>query len=136
LQLRLAFDKAVTMRDKNLWNGLLGLQRPWVVREVELATEEREVRVWVEHASTALKCPDCGRRCTGYDTRQRRWRHLDTMQYKTIVIADVPRANCDTHGIHQVSVPWAESGGRFTALFEALIIDWLHEASTLCMGSG
>ena len=27
----------------------------------------------------------------------------------------------------QVAVPWAES--RFTALFEALVIDWLHEAS-------
>jgi len=51
------------------------------------------------------------------------------MQYKTIVIAAVPRVNCTVHGVHQVQVPWAEAGGRFTAMFEALIIDWLHEAS-------
>ena len=29
----------------------------------------------------------------------------------------------------QVTVPWAEPGSRFTALFEALAIDWLQEAS-------
>jgi len=28
------------------------------------------------------------------------------------------------------AVPWAESGSGFTALFEALVIDWLKEAST------
>jgi len=28
-----------------------------------------------------------------------------------------------------VSVPWAESGSGFTAMFEALVIDWLKEAS-------
>jgi len=29
-----------------------------------------------------------------------------------------------------VSVPWAEPGSGFTALFEVLVIDWLKEAST------
>lgn len=28
-----------------------------------------------------------------------------------------------------MAVPWAERGSRFTALFEALVIDWLKEAS-------
>jgi transposase len=32
-----------------------------------------------------------------------------------------------------VTVPWAEEGSRFTALFEALVIDWLHEASVLAV---
>ncbi|MCL6272283.1 ISL3 family transposase, partial [Sansalvadorimonas sp. 2012CJ34-2] len=29
-----------------------------------------------------------------------------------------------------INVPWAEPGSGFTAMFEALVIDWLHEAST------
>ncbi len=29
----------------------------------------------------------------------------------------------------QVAVPWAEAGSRFTARFEALVIDWMLEAS-------
>jgi transposase len=65
----------------------------------------------------------------GYDHRPRRWRHLDTCQYRTILIAEVPRVECPDHGVHQIRVPWGEPGSRFTALFEALIIDWLQEAS-------
>jgi transposase len=31
--------------------------------------------------------------------------------------------------VRQIRVPWSDPGSRFTALFEALVIDWLHEAS-------
>jgi transposase len=51
---------------------------------------------------------------------------LDTCQYRTILIAEVPRVRCREHGVRQVRVPWAEEGSRFTALFEALVIDWLQ----------
>jgi hypothetical protein len=34
----------------------------------------------------------------------RRWRHLNTMQYRTIRLADVPRVQCDEHGVVQVAV--------------------------------
>jgi transposase len=36
---------------------------------------------------------------------------------------------CEEHGVVTVSVPWAEPGSGFTAMFEALVIDWLKEAS-------
>jgi hypothetical protein len=65
----------------------------------------------------------------GHDHREREWRHLDTCQYRTLVHARVPRLNCPTHGIRQVRVPWAEEGARFTALFEALAIDWMKHAA-------
>jgi transposase len=51
------------------------------------------------------------------------------MQYRTFVIAEVPRVRCEKHGIRQVAVPWSDPGSRFTALFEALVIDWLREAN-------
>jgi transposase len=74
-------------------------------------------------------CPRCGKPSAGYDKRLQRWRHLDTMQYHTILEAEVPRVNCQEHGVLTIDVPWAESGSGFTALFEALVIDWLQEAS-------
>ena len=73
--------------------------------------------------------PDVWGGLPGYDTRERRWRHLDTCQYRTILIAAAPRVRCPVHGVGQVTIPWAEAGSRFTALFEALAIDWLREAS-------
>ncbi len=36
---------------------------------------------------------------------------------------------CPEHGVRTISVPWSDRGSRFTALFEALVIDWLKEAS-------
>lgn len=37
--------------------------------------------------------------------------------------------DCAERGVHLAVVPLAERGAAFTALFEALVIDWLHEAS-------
>jgi transposase len=118
------------MRDKDLYSQILGIQTPWQVSDVELDNQSGEVTVHVEQqAGQPLTCPQCGSVCAGYDKRQRRWRHLDTCQYKTILVGDVPRVECKEHGVVTVSVPWAEPGSGFTALFEALVIDWLKEAS-------
>ncbi len=98
---------------------------------VELALSEGEVTVHVEQDKGAPQCcPTCGEVSPGYDTRTRKWRHLDTCQYKTILVVDVPRVRCKEHGVVTMLVPWAEPGSGFTAMFEALVIDWLKEAST------
>ena len=122
------------MRDKDLYAQILGIKSPWQVTDVELSVPEGEVTVQVEQEAGAKSCcPNCGKESPGYDSRRRRWRHLDTCQYKTILVADVPRVKCEEHGVVTVSVPWAEPGSGFTAMFEALVIDWLKEASILAV---
>jgi len=118
------------MKDTQLYSQILGIEKPWKVTDVQVSLADDEVEVAVEHGGSKLKCPTCGKTCPGYDKRQRRWRHLDTCQLKTILVAEVPRVECSEHGVVTVSVPWAEPGSGFTALFEALVIDWLKEAST------
>ncbi len=109
---------------------LIGLKRPWQVSRVEVSHSDQEVRIFVVRAARPrLRCPECGVPCGGYDTRERRWRHLDTMQYRTFLIAEVPRVQCEEHGVRQIAVPWSDPSSRFTALFEALVIDWLREAN-------
>lgn len=118
------------MRDKELYKQIMGIDTPWEVTDVELSVEAGEVRVHVKRvAGTQQSCPHCGAHCSGYDKRYRKWRHLDTCQFKTILVAEVPRVTCPKHGVVTVKVPWAESGSGFTALYEALILDWLKEAS-------
>lgn len=117
------------MRDKELYSRILGIEKPWHVRDVELELEEGRVTVVLEYDKEVLRCPECGERSPGYDHKERSWRHLDTCQYKTILTARLPRVKCPKHGVHQVRIPWSERGSRFTALFEGLVIDWLHEAS-------
>lgn len=60
---------------------------------------------------------------------ERRWRHLDTCQYRTVLHARPPRAECEERGVRVVKLPWAEASSRFMVLFEALAIEWLKEAS-------
>jgi transposase len=80
----------------------------------------QRVVVHVEAGAGPFPCPECGTAAKGYDSKSRRWRHLDTCQFTTWIEADVPRVDCPTHGFKQIRVPWAEPGSQFTALFERL----------------
>src|SRR5215211_541354 len=114
------------MRDRDLYARIIGIEKPWSVADVRLNEKARTVEVVIGFDGPAT-CPECGTSCPQYDRRERRWRHLDTMQFGTYLIAEVPRIECEEHGVRQVKVPWSEAGSRFTALFEAVVIDWLKE---------
>ena len=122
------------MRDRELYARILNLTAPWSVTDVDLDLKGQEVRVRLDvDAGAELRCPECEIVCARYDRRERRWRHLDTCQLQTVLITEVPRVTCPKHGVLQIKIPWAEPGSRFTAMFEALVIDWLGEASTMAV---
>jgi hypothetical protein len=81
------------MRVRDLYAQILGITAPWHVSDVRLDVPAGTVEVVVEHRGQAC-CPQRGKACPGYDTRQRRWRHLDTCQLRTMLVADVPRVEC------------------------------------------
>ena len=109
---------------------LLGIRSPWQVRRVDLRLQANRVEVDVEHdAEAAVACPQCGRTCARYDhAPARQWRHLDVMQFATIIRARVPRCQCPEHGVVTVQVPWAEPHGRFTLMFEAFAVTVIEAA--------
>jgi transposase len=119
------------MQDKELYEKLLGLRDPWSVLDVDLRMEESKVTVKLSHEPLVrFLCPECGRECAMHDHRPRQWRHLDTCGFVTMIEADIPRVDCQVHGVRQIKIPWAEPGSGFTALFEALAISWLKVAPT------
>lgn len=119
------------MDDRTFYQTVLGLTEPWQVESVELRSTDQEVWVRVgPRPGATLHCPECKELAPGYDrAEERRWRHLDTMQYRTILLSRVPRVRCAAHGVRQVSVPWAEERSRFTALFESWAIRLLREST-------
>jgi transposase len=121
------------MQDKELYQAILGLDSPWTVSEVELDCESGEIRCFVDHPrGTKFCCPECTQELPCHDhAEERRWRHLDSCQFKTFLIARLPRVNCPEHGVKNVSVPWAEKSSRFTLLFERLAIDVLLATQTV-----
>jgi transposase len=119
------------MEDRELYGRILGIQSPWSVAAVDLQPASGEVHIYLSHdALPEWPCPECATPSRLYDHQpERRWRHLDTCQYRTILHAEPPRCQCPNHGVRVVKLPWAEPSSRFTALFEALAIAWLRSAS-------
>ena len=112
---------------------LLGIGSPWEVKTVELKLAEKKVEIelgwqWGQSA----KCPECGRACSIHDSApERTWRHLDTMQFATLIRARAPRADCPVHGVKTMPVPWAEPQGRFTLLFERFAVEVLLASASV-----
>jgi transposase len=112
---------------------LLGVGSPWEVKTVDLKLGEKKVEIelgWQWGADA--RCPECGRACSIHDCApERTWRHLDTMQFMTLIRARTPRANCPEHGVKTMAVPWATPQGRFTLLFERFAVDVLRASATV-----
>lgn len=124
------FGILAQMQDRELFRRVLRLEPPWFIERIDLLEDSQEVEVHVgAKTGRGLPCPVCGGRATVHDRRERRWRHLDTCEFRTTIVAQVPRVRCDEHGVKQVRVPWGDPGSRFTAAFEAFAISWLQEAT-------
>ena len=114
---------------------LLGLNTPWKVAKVNLEMEQSRVVIDVRHGSGKVACPDCGKLSSQRDLApSRSWRHLDTMNFETIIQARIPRCNCPDCGVKTVAVPWAGKHSRFTLMFEAFAIEVLRMAGSLDAG--
>jgi len=97
------------MRDQQFFETVLDVQAPWSVTAVEIIAAELEIRVHLRiDEGSGVACPQCGRICGRYDHRPSAWRHLDTCEYKTILMAEVPRVHCPEHGVVTTHVAWAE----------------------------
>lgn len=83
------------------------------------------VRVRAGHRMRG-RCPQCHRRCPGYDAGEglRRWRAPNVGLVRVFIEAEAPRVECPTHGVLVASVPWARPGARFTRAFEDTVA-WL-----------
>lgn len=116
------------------YRQLLQLTDGWEVKSVSLDMKGRRVSLKLEHRrGVRVTCPECGASCTIADhAPERTWRHLDTMQYETVLVAKLPRADCKSCGSPKtVEVPWAGKHSPYTWLFESLAVAVLQAASSL-----
>jgi transposase len=117
---------------KSHYRQLLGLDESWIVTSVDLDLAGKRVMIRLEHMGSGLVCPECSEACSMKDhAPERRWRHLDTMQFETILESRVPRSNCAKCGVKTIRVPWASKHSRFTVMFEVFAIEVLQASSSV-----
>ena len=116
---------------------LLGLNSNWEVREVDLSLEGLRVEIVLEFTGQELVCPECGQPSGRHDLApERTWRHLDTMQFETVIRARVPRCACAKCGVKTIAAPWADKHSRFTLMFEAFALRVLQACSNVQKAAG
>jgi transposase len=111
------------MEIKEFYAQSLGIQPPWRVTGVAILPESKTIEVRVKCDEDVLWAdPETGQRATIHAWRERRWRHLDTCEFETWVIAKVPRIKLSSGTVINARVPWAEDYGRFTKAMETRLI--------------
>lgn len=115
------------------YEQLLGLTYPWRVESVTMDTEKLKLTIHIIwEPGHPARCPTCNTRCVLHNHREERsWRHLDTMQFTTIITARIPRIFCPVHGVQSIAIPWAAAYSRFTLLFERFAIDVIKGAKNI-----
>lgn len=119
--------KLVPMKSTEFYRHILGLETPWSVSDVDLDMNANRVVVRVEiDRTTKWFHPESQEPATVHKWTERRWRHLDTCQFETIIEAKVPSVRYRDGSIEEVAVPWADRYQRFTKLMEQAVIIWLR----------
>ena len=114
------------MKDTDFYQQILGVVAPWKVVEVKLEMDAKRVTVRVEpEAKTRWGDPETGKAAHLHKWTERKWRHLDTCQFETIIEARVPSVRHDGGKVEEVAVPWADRYQRVTRLLAQAVIVWL-----------
>lgn len=107
------------MFTEQFFDLLLNFGQEWIVKEVKTNLETNEVDIYVEY------CHDGQGKIYDY-APVRRWRHLDTMQFRTYINCRLPRLKTDEGKIKTISPPWANKHDRHSYLFESAVIGLLQ----------
>ena len=115
------------MKDTDFYQQILGVVAPWKVVEVRLEMDAKRVTVRVEpEAKTKWGDPETGKAAHLHKWTERKWRHLDTCQFETIIEARVPSVRHEDGKVEEVTVPWADRFQRVTRLLAQAVIVWLE----------
>ena len=113
------------MFTERFFNLLLNLEDGWEVKSVKSDIDKEEIVIEIQCLLKSFE--EEGETQRFYDfAPERRWRHLDTLQYKTYIACRLPRVKNASGKVVTIDPPWASSHQRNTYLFECAVIDLLQ----------
>lgn len=124
------------MNEREFYQQVLGLSKPWKVKAVRMELKQRQIVVEVECEEQIWGNPISGARAHVHEWNLRRWRHLDTCQFETLIEARVPRLRYEDGSTEEVTVPWAERYSRLSKLMESFVIQVVESCHTVKEAAG
>lgn len=105
---------------------LLHFGKDWEIGSVVTIGKTEAIEIKINYVGQKAECPETKEMCNIYDhAPERKWRHLDTMQYKTYLSCKLPRVKNRKGKVVTIKPPWASKHERHTDLFERAVIDIL-----------
>src|SRR4051812_36764143 len=98
------------MDAQDLFTLALQLTSEWKVTECQLDQPGRRLTLKLDFTpGSKFAAPGAAHQllCPVHDTVEKTWRHLDFFQYRTELVARVPRVKTPEGTVVQVAVPWA-----------------------------
>lgn len=121
----MGFVYLIKKMTEEFFEKLLNFGSDWKVERIEF-NANNEVDIFLKWNLEEYKKSNKESYEFVHDYREnRRWRHLDILQFKTFINAKIPRIKSVDGKIESVRTPWANEFNRHTYLFEILVIDWL-----------
>ena len=114
--------------DNNIFATALGITKPWFIENLSFDAEKQLLSVHIDFKKgSRFSCPEMAGDHPIYDSRIKRYRHLNFFQHECHLEVRVPRVKLPDGHIVLIDPPWAGKLSGFTLLFEALILALCRE---------
>ena len=113
---------------KELFQMALNVTDPWFVSDLTFDADNKRLDVYIDFKQGSefnYFDKNENREIAGlkaYDTKNKKWRHLNFFEHECYLHARVPRVKLPDGKIKLISTPWEGLSNGFTLLFEALLV--------------
>jgi len=113
---------------RELFAMALNVTDPWYVKDLHFDPETKQLDIYLDFkggSTFSYIDPKSKEEFAGlkaYDTKEKRWRHLNFFEHVCYLHARVPRVKLPNGKVRLVRTPWEGLSNGFTLLFEALLM--------------
>jgi transposase len=106
---------------QDLFTQALSVNSPWFINNVEFNNKQLDIYIDFKKGSKFTDNDDA-KSYTAYDTKMKRYRHMNFFEHECYLHVRVPRIKRDDGRVRMILPPFAGELNGFTLLFEAFII--------------
>ena len=116
------------MITKELFQMALNIIDPWFVSDLTFDEKAKRLDIYIDFtkgSTFGYFDEESKKELVGlkaYDTKDKKWRHLNFFEHECYIHARVPRVKLPNGKVKLISTPWEGLSNGFTLLFEALAV--------------
>lgn len=110
---------------KDLFAAALNIESPFYVKEIDFNPEAKRLDIHIDFRRGSVfqyNTEDNNESYKAYDTKEKRWRHLNFFEHECYLNVRVPRIKLSDGKVKLLPMPWQGQNSGFTMLFEALVL--------------